>query len=229
MSKHKHLETAVITAIMFINIGIIESVQADDSGKREWTKERVAYIIGGSIYEDPWDHVIKDQKELDDAVDFAYPSLFELLDEAFASLSTRSTPHYSFVISHVFGTLSYTKNNHDLFAKEISNRLETFQGSPEDLKDLKRDAARALERMRQSRENANKDTPNLVQAQPPPKITDAPQPEPPTPATTNETTQANQDTSPAQPEKTSSNKTILWLAVAALLAIIGGVAVWRKK
>jgi len=44
-----------------------------------------------------------------------------------------------------------------------------------------------------------------------------------------ETTQANQDTPPAQPEKTSSNKIILWLSVIALLAILGGVAAWRKK
>ena len=34
---------------------------------------------------------------------------------------------------------------------------------------------------------------------------------------------------PEQSEKTSSNKTILWLAIIALLAIFGGVVAWRKK
>jgi hypothetical protein len=64
-----------------------------------------------------------------------------------------------------------------------------------------------------------------------PKFTITPKsnPVPTPPAVTNETAQANQDTPSAQPEKTSSRKTILWLAVIALFAAIGGVATWRKK
>ena len=34
---------------------------------------------------------------------------------------------------------------------------------------------------------------------------------------------------PTQPEKPSTNKPLLWLAVIALLVIIGGVFVWKKK
>ena len=52
------------------------------------------------------------------------------------------------------------------------------------------------------------------------------QPEPQPPAIANETAQP---TPPEQLEKTSSNKTILWVAVIAFLAAIGGAVVWRKK
>ena len=89
--------------------------------------------------------------------------------------------------------------------------------------------ATALKEARAALERRNARNESAPQDEPTPQITDAPPPEPPPPATTNETTQANQDTPPAQPEKTSSNKPILWLAVIAFLAILVGVAVWRKK
>jgi len=56
-----------------------------------------------------------------------------------------------------------------------------------------------------------------------------PIPEPPPPAITNETAQLTQEIPPEQPKKSPSNKSLLWGVVIALLAAIGGVAVWRKK
>ena len=83
-------------------------------------------------------------------------------------------------------------------------------------------------------------TPNPEQEEPPPTITDSPQPEPvpptiadeaelPTQAIADEVAQPIQDTPPEQPEKTSSNKPLLWLSIIAFLAILGGMIVWRKK
>ena len=41
--------------------------------------------------------------------------------------------------------------------------------------------------------------------------------------------QARQETPPKQPEDLSSGKAILWIAVVAFLAVIGGVAAWKRK
>ena len=95
-----------------------------------------------------------------------------------------------------------------------------------------------------NRETASKPEPNIQMiAEPPqPTITDGPtQPiqktpsellansEPDLTAITSETTQPMHEMPPGQPEKTSSNKTLFGLGVIALLAILGGVMVWRKK
>jgi len=45
---------------------------------------------------------------------------------------------------------------------------------------------------------------------------------------TNEVEQASPETPPAQPERPASNKPLLWVLVIVLLAIIGGVAAWRR-
>jgi hypothetical protein len=80
-------------------------------------------------------------------------------------------------------------------------------------------------------ERSEDNTGNPSEAKTPtqPAITDTPQPETLPPAIADEAEQPIQDTPPEQPEKTSPNKTILWLAVLALLAILGGVVAWKRK
>ena len=72
-------------------------------------------------------------------------------------------------------------------------------------------------------------TPEPPKKEPVPTITTPPQPEPPPPVIVDEVKQTVHETPPEQPEKTSSNKTLFGVAIITLLAILGGVAVWRKK
>jgi hypothetical protein len=144
--KSHALATAVIS--LLARICIATSVD------QKWTKDKVYEFIEYSTFNTyPNDFNIYDIGKLQNDVDAAYPYLFELLDEAFSSVS--SSHGYYYIISSVFSTLSHTKNNHDLFASVISNKLENFQGSPDYLKDFKQDAARAFERMKQSRESTS--------------------------------------------------------------------------
>jgi hypothetical protein len=64
----------------------------------------------------------------------------------------------------------------------------------------------------------------------PPTTPDPPQPEPePTPPVlTNEAAQSISETPPEQPEKSFSNKPLLWGAVVALLALLGGMVLARR-
>ena len=65
----------------------------------------------------------------------------------------------------------------------------------------------------------------------PPSITrtDTLQSEPPPPVVLDEMKQTNQGTLSEQPVKSSPNKNILMLIVIVLLAVIGGLVIWRKN
>jgi hypothetical protein len=62
----------------------------------------------------------------------------------------------------------------------------------------------------------------------PPTPPDSPHSEPTPPVLTNEVAQSILATPPEQPEKSSSNKPLLWVAIVALLALLGGVIAWRR-
>jgi len=133
------------------------------------------------------------------------------------------------------GLENIVKGLENIVNDRVYDALSKFVSRKRDKEVAERDryalnsARRALERMNQTRENTNKDTLNPAQEEPTPQLKDTPIPEPPTPATTNETTQAKQDIPFAQFDKTSSNKPIFLFVVIILFAILGGVAMWRKK
>ena len=69
----------------------------------------------------------------------------------------------------------------------------------------------------------------MEKAQEQPKQTNDVTPKDEPPVITDEAEQPIQETTPIQPQKSSSKKPLLWVAVIALLAIIGGVMAWWKK
>ena len=151
MSNNKHLKITVVTVSMFLNICITVSVCAKDIGNYKWTKEEVDKIIRFSVFNQPPadDQMMEDIIKLRNNVDTASKILINRLKEE----------TWPYTISHIFSFMMCTKNKHDLFANAISNKLKSYQSDSEhDMEIVNWSAARALERIKQSRESINTNT-----------------------------------------------------------------------
>ena len=221
MSKHKHLETAFIAVLIIANTHIVQSAYADNSVNREWTKEYILSLIGGSTNFPVSEETENELNRLENEVDSVSQYLLEIFEEDIYGEGV--------MVANTLLVMSYTKNNHELFANAISNKLESVQGKP-GYEVVGQAAVMAFERMKQTRENANANIP--VDGMNPAPNADSPQTNA-APVSENSTSSANLTTQdePAQneePKPQPKRKPWLWFLT---LPVVAGIAwrLWMKK
>jgi len=232
-NKNKHHATTTFVVAMFINIALAVTACADDSGNREWTKEYIRSLIGQSTNFPMSEGAFKEWARLKNEVDDVAQILMEILDE--------SSYGSGDVIANTLSVIAHSKNNHELFTIAITKKLESFKdGTKYDMESLKRSAERTLGIFKQAQENANTKI-SIENLNPIQNISFSEQKEPsPSPTNTiqtalqpleinGEAVQPSPAAPPAQPEKAPAPKPFFLYATIALLVILGGLVVWRKK